>query len=919
MRLSVALACTVAMVVASWGIPTGWAQEAAGPESANGDAAPSAEGKGAEGNGGGKEEKKPDFPPIDEVTKEAEKLPEGMWQLYKKQDTLYGVIPSSQFEKPFMLNVSIAKGIGQGSIVAGMTVWEAPLYWKLSDKKIFLVEKNVRHTAPKNEPISSAVEAGFSDSIIAALPIKGKSGGNYLVDLGDFFFTDYIGLGRQLMFTLGSGYSLDRNRSTWGPIKTFPQNLTLQVAATYSGGAMMDIRTVADSRAVPISIHYDVSSLPSTGYKPRLADERMGYFLTALKDYSLKGSEQPFLRYVNRWHLEKADPKADVSPPKKPIVFYIEKSVPYEYRPIVREGILEWNKAFEKAGFLNAIEVRYQEDDAEWDAEDVRYNTIRWMTGEATYAIGPSRVNPETGQIYDADILVASSWLQYFEQVYENLFDTDDAAIQVLSHDERPTTLDEYVQALRRFNPREHGDDLEREFDIYRCDYARGFQQQLALAALAAAENGDDEPKQKGVPQEFIRQGLKELIMHEVGHTLGLRHNFKSSSVVSLDEMNDKEAIEKKGLVGSVMDYSLVNIAPEGEEQGYYFTPTLGPWDYLAIEYGYKPVNGNGEAELKDLQEIASRAAEPQHAYATDGDVMRDIDPLVNRRDMSDDPLGWAKLRAGIANNLWDGLVDRVVDEGDSFQKARTAFYISLSDQQQGMYFASRYIGGMYFNRLHKGDAEDKSVFEVVSYDKQKEALDFICQEALSDTSYDFDADLLANLAPNRWDHWGSSQSFRMDTPVHELVLSGQLRILGRLFSIGVLDRIHDGALYVGEDEDVFTLDLLYKQVTDSIFSELETDPASAEWDAKNPYISGFRRDLQRYFLKYFLLEDVLNPWPGMPQDARSVAWSTLNDLKVKLDTVAEADLDGLSQAHVRESQARVNKALDAAFAVVNY
>lgn len=875
------------------------------------------------------EKEKPEFQPIADVVKDAEKS-DGFLTLYRSKDKLWMEISESNFEKPFMMSVSIAKGIAQGDLVAGMTWTESIFYWKKADNKIFLVDKNVRHTAPKSSPIRAAVDRGFGDSVIAAFGIQGKSGDKYLVDLAEFLFTDYSMVGQALSGVVGKGYMLDRKRTTWGTYKVFPLNVEIEVDATYAGGTARDLRTVSDSRSIAITQHYSFSEIPKTDYKPRAADDRIGFFLTAVKDYSKGGTEEPFVRYINRWKLEKADPKASLSPPKKPIVFYIEKSVPYEFRPIVRAGLEEWNKAYEKAGFVNAIEVRYQEDGAEWDAEDVRYNTIRWMTGEAGYAIGPSRVNPETGEIYDADILVDSGWLQYFEWQYKTFAETA-AGMKALEDDsDAPETLAAFAQHLSDKNNLASSENELRA--LHRCEYAEGLREQMAIAALATlvrAENGDDESADKSddkkevVMEEFIRQGLKELIMHEVGHTLGLRHNFKSSSVVALGDLHNKELTAKTGLVGSVMDYSMVNIAPKGVEQGYYFTPTLGPWDYLAIEYGYSEV-GKGKKGEDPLEAIAARAAEPQHAYATDGDVMRDIDPLANRRDMSDDPLAFAQQREEIIEELWDGLLDNTIEDGEGYQKVRNAFMYTLSHQQVNTYHASRYVGGFYFNRNHKGDPGEKPVFDIVPAARQREALRFVCEDALSDTAYDFDPKLLARLAPNRWDHWGSESPFRMDAPVHDIVLSGQLQVLSRIFSSNVLNRVHDGMLYIEDGGDVFTLDEIYRDVTDAIFSELGQDPTSKSWSGSDPYISSYRRNLQRAYLKYVLLDHVLDPSFNLPQDARSVAWATLRDLRDRLLPVvraskSDAPLDALSAAHLEESLERVNKALDAAFSVTNF
>ncbi len=868
--------------------------------------------------------KKPPFPPISDVLKDGTKM-EGFISLYKKDEKLYAEIPNSTLEKPFMMSVSVAGGVAQGYLVSGMTRDESIYYWKLADSRVFLVKKNVRHIAKTGDPIHKAVAEDFSDSVIAALPLRAKSDRAVVVNLGDFLFTDYGMIGKDLRSVFGSDYNLDSKRTTWGSIKTFPDNVEIEVAATYSGKTWKDLRTVADSRAVSITLHYSFSAIPKSDYKPRQADDRIGFFLTVRKDYSLKGSEAPFSRFVNRWKLEKADPSADISPPRKPIVFYIEKSVPYEYRPIVREGVLEWNKAFEKAGFINAIEVRYQEEGAGWDAEDVRYNTIRWMTGEARYAIGPSRTNPLTGEIYDADILVDSNWLRTFEVQYKAFVEQPESSGARLgeSGPANAETLDAFIKQLESgasaVRPVEDGRDL------YRCEYALGLREQMGIGALAAAVRGEV-PEKKGLPQEFIRQGLKELIMHEVGHTLGLRHNFKASSTIPFEDLHNKELSSKNGLTGSVMDYSLVNVAPKDEEQGHYFTPTLGAWDYLAIEYGYKQLQAkSADDKKKALQQIAERAAQPKYAYGTDEDISSDVDPLVNQRDMSDDPLAFSMQRVEIVTGLWDGLLDKLTEPGEGYQKARTAFFYTLRDMQRSLYHSSRYVGGFYVNRNHRGDEGERPVLEIVPAAKQREALDFVCANALSDAAFDFDPEMLTRLAPNRWNHWGSGMPSRLDLGIHETVLAGQLRIINRLFSSKVLSRIEGAGLYVKADEDVITVADVYQRVTETTWSELDKDLAAETWSASNPFISGYRRNLQRAFLKYVLLNHLLNPPSSLPQDARSVAWAAVAELGEDLEALLQkADqnavaLDPLSDAHLRESQIRIKKALEAAFSVQNY
>ena len=811
---------------------------------------------------------------------------QGYFTLYEKKENLYCEIKPSQLNKPFLLMASIARGIGSGYILSGMTMDEWLLEWKRVGDKVHLVRKNVRFRADKGSPIGEAVNLGYSDSVLFALKLESvhPQRNSLLVNISPVFISDLLPLAGNL-----GGARFDKTRSTWGAIKAFPKNVELRVNAVYSGGGSR--QTVPDSRGMQVAIHYSLAQLPNNNYQPRLADDRMGHFMTTVKDYSLQTSDEPFIRYVNRWHLEKADKDAKLSPPKEPIIFYIEKTVPHRFRPYVRQGILEWNKAFEKAGFIDAIEARIQQDHEDWDPEDARYNTIRWIVG-ASFAIGPSRVNPLTGQILDADILVGESWIRYWQREWTTFFEE-------LEHE--------------REHPIEHD-------SRFHCQMATGLARQMGfmasvLQARGAMQDGGE------LPEEFIGEALKALIMHEVGHTLGLRHNFKASTIHTLDEINKQKG---KALVGSVMEYDAVNIAPEGKKQGHYYSPTIGPWDYWVVEYAYKPVSGNKpEAELPELQKIASRAAASELRYGTDGDASayqnRDLDPLVNRWDIGSDPLEFAKQRREIVAGLWDEIGDKVTTDGMGYQRVRSAFRSLLGEYNSSMYLAARFIGGQYHHRDHKGDKDGRLPYVPVSAKKQREALAFIKEHALSDKVFDFPPELLNSIAITRWSDWGTSSnnSSRLDYPVHDVILRSQSQILRRLLDANVLSRVQDTELKFS-GEDVFTMPELFTGITDAVWVELDKNADAKQWTNSDAFISSFRRGLQREHLKQ-LIKLVLDADSGTPEDGRSLARLHLTQINDRLKNVlqtSKAKLDEYSVAHLEESQDRVDKALAANFNV---
>ena len=654
-----------------------------------------------------------------------------------------------------------------------------------------------------------------------------------------------------------------------------------------------------------VNVHYSISRLPDTGYQRRMADDRVGYFLTVVKDYSKILGDDRFVRYINRWDLRKAEPKADVSPPKTPIIFWVEKTVPYKYRQAVREGILEWNKAFEQAGFSDAIEVRQQPDDATWDPEDINYNTFRWITASAGFAMGPSRVNPITGQILDADIIFDADFLQYWKFNYEVV-----TAESVAAATGGPLDLESYREELKRLPPR------LRHNHAFGCSCSRGMAQQLAIASvLVESEDGPDTKEKRDEEiEKLILQGLKGVVMHEVGHTLGLRHNFKASTYLTLEEVNDPAKTDATGLAASVMDYLPVNLAPKGEEQGAYFSAVVGPYDYWAVEYGYKPLSGNEEEELK---KIASRGAEPALHYGTDEDTRGiDPDPLTNRFDLGKDPIAYARQRVALIDEAWPDVVDRVTGEGDGYQRARRAFNILLSDHGKAMHFAARFIGGVYVHRDHRGDPDARPPYVVVDRKKQREAMMVLEERVFGQESYQFPPELYNYLGHSNWLHWGTDVSTRVDYPVHETILAWQDRVLAQLMSSVTLARLVDSELKVPADEEAFTAAELIERLTGVVFSELDgkelDGKGDGEYTNRKPAINSLRRALQRRYLRR--LSDLAMGNTPSPEDCRSVAYVELEALETRVDKVlaGKTRLDTYSRAHLVQTAALIRKVLEA-------
>jgi hypothetical protein len=818
------------------------------------------------------------------------KVVEGLFMLYRKDTKLYAELGSAHYNTNYIVLISIARGVGQGVLMPGMT-WKNDEDWvwqfRKVENRVLIVRRNFRFRAKSGSPQAGAVQNAYTDSVLFSLPIAAKGpGGGDLVDLSTVFLSDLPQISQAM-----PGFSFSKPRSLWSEVKGFKDNTELQVAATYSSSGTRNLVAVPDSRAVTISVHYSISKLPKTGYVPRLADERIGYFVTAAMDYSKKTHNDRFVRFINRWRLTKADTSAERSPAKKPIVFWIENTVPFKYRKPIREGVLEWNKAFESAGIVDAIEVRQQPDKADWDPEDINYNTVRWITAGEGIAYGPSRVNPITGEILDSDILIDADYVHYPQELYETY---------------RGHAGPGAPNARKTFFPMR--DLAGHGFDC-RCQLHGGLARELQLGATVLAQKSNPAEIEK-----LIVQQLKSTIMHEVGHALGLRHNFKASTNLSIGQLNDANYVREHGSVASVMDYIPANMVLDGGAQGDYYPQTIGTYDYWAIEYGYKQLPGGSPGgELPYLMKIASRSGEPGLAYASDEDTRSiDPDPLSERFDLGKDPVEFARHRAKLVAQQMPGLVDRVTKEGENYYQARRSFGILLSTHGLAMDSAARMIGGVEVHRHHKGDKGARPPFVVIDAKRQRDALTLLEEEVFKDKPFRFPPELYNHLASPRWIHWGTSLTDRVDYPVHRVIGMWQQYILGRLLASITLTRLYDAELKVPRDQDAFTTAELIQRLRKAIFSEVANMEPGA-YTNRQPAISSLRRNLQRMLLRH--LADLAMGNSRAPDDCHTIAYSELIVLEREIQAVlknGQIKLDEYSRAHLWETAARIVKVLHA-------
>lgn len=862
----------------------------------------------------------PDLQPFDKVIKKTQKL-EGLFTLYRNQEAgkLYAEIRPNQLNENYLTTITLESGVGESGLYSGLPAKDFLFQLRRVNQNLHFVVPNTYFRTRPGDPMQRSIDRSFSDSVLAALPIKSihPKRKTLLVDLSPLLLGDFAELTPIVSWMLDTSYSIDANRSYFGPVKAFPANVEVESVYGFSSeGASPEessyISSVPDSRALTLRVHYSFSELPkNNGYRPRLADDRIGYFITAYQDFSDDNRPEPFVRYINRWNLEKQDPDAVISPPKQPIVFWIENTVPLEYRDAVREGTLMWNRAFEKIGFRDAIEVKQMPDNATWDPADIRYNTIRWFNSfDTAFAMGPSRVNPLTGEILDADIIVDANFIRFLKQGFNTLVAQSQPASKAsknlcaLAQVQPPylrasedTTEDKLPAAVSRFARRLHEQDACYSTEIAH-QFAAG---RLSLALMQNAMPSGTEM------QKYVHQFMRELIAHEVGHTLGLRHNFHASTMLHPNNLNNTKLTQSKGLVGSVMDYSAANLAPPGMKQGDYFTPVVGPYDEWAIAYGYKQIAATvPQGELRELKAIAQQAATPELAYGTDEDMIAGVDPEVNVFDLSGDTLLYSQWQMDNAREMWKRLEKRYPIPGESYTEVRDVFdtiffyYVGYALQ------ANNYVGGQSLSRYHGGDASDRLPLEPIPADRQRQALALLQKYVFDDTTFQFSPQLLNKLAPSRWNHWGTSVPiFNLDYPLHDRVLFLQSIVLRDLLSGERLARIKDTELKAAPGQAI-ALPELFETLQTNIWKEV------VQPDQPLTSLSSLRRGLQREHLN--LLTNMVLRKRRVPEDARTLAWYQLRQLHSSLgDTLRKGrNLDLYTKAHLEETRDRIDKTLSA-------
>ena len=838
--------------------------------------------------------------PFKDVLKDSQEVA-GLFKMHRKDEKTWIELTPEQLDKPFFFSMNIPRSVGERGLYGGQMVgpWNSvsvgahiAVFHKIGNQ-VQLIAKNAQFFAAEGTPQARFVEQSFSDSLIASAPTVSLAHPEtkaILIDADALLFADLPGYSTSLERAFRMPFALDTKNTSIARVTNTDAMTSVQVTAHFAVPKIAPPPltppptptppppvTTPDPRSLFVGFQYNFTKLPEQPMHARPADPRVGHFTITRIDFTDDITAKPRAYFVDRWRLEKKDPSAALSEPKEPIIYWLDKNVPEKYRKSVTDGILEWNKAFEKAGFRDAIVVKQQTEQDDFDTMDSRHASVRWFTGaDAGFAIGPSHVDPRTGEIIDADIGMSDVFAR-------------GARRQVAEDFTRPVG-GEIAQTIQL------GDPMLAERGFLTCNYMQQGAHEMHFAFDVLEARGLD---MAGPEAEAVAQGyVKAVIMHEVGHTLGFRHNFRASTIYGAKQVSDPEFTRKNGITGSVMDYTPFNLAAKGEVQAEYSMSTLGPYDYWAIEYAYKPIEP--AEEKAELARIASRSTEPLLAYATDedagyGNLAIGIDPDANRFDLGSDPLEYYRKRMKLSRELWERLQTMKLATGESYERLTRSFAAGFNQLAQVAPLAAKFVGGVRHVRDFAGS--ERALYEPTPVARQREALSVITNDLFQVDSFRFKPEFVSRLGI---DHFARPRN--PDVSVANAVLKVQTAVLDQLMSDQVSTRLLDSQEKVADRGKLLRLSDLYDTLDGAIWAELRTGKE----------ITAMRRNLQREHLRR-VAAMLVRPSPTAPADARSLARDGAIELQSRIRVaLAKGTQSRESRAHLRESYDTLSEAIKA-------
>lgn len=777
--------------------------------------------------------------PYSEVITEDAETDQGLFDVHKIDKDYFYEIPDSLLSREMLLVSRVAETqdeIGYGGEKLNTQV----VRWQKKNDNILLRHVSYENVASDSLPVYEAVQNSNFEPIIASFDVKslGKDSAGVVIDVTELFASDIPALGLQ------SGQReqyrvrrLDTDRSFIEHINSYPENIEARNWLTYEAS---NPPSNASTGTISMEINHSMILLPKEKWETRSYDQRVGYFSIQQTDYGTERHKAEDVQYVTRYKLVPSDKEAyldgELVEPEKKIVYYIDPATPKEWRPYLKQGVEDWQKAFEAAGFKNAIIAKdppSKEENPEWSPEDVRYSVIRYFASDIQNAYGPHVHDPRTGQILESDI----GWYHNVMNLLRNWY---------------------FVQT--------------------------------------AAANPDARAVQ--FKDEVMGELIRFVSAHEVGHTIGLPHNYGSSYAYPVDSLRSPTFTEKHGTAPSIMDYARFNYIAQPGDGVEDFHPAVGEYDKWSIKWGYTwfPEDMSEEEKVAKLNEwTRERADDPRYFYGQQ--TGNKIDPRSQNEDLGNDAMKASEL--GIANlkRITSNLVEWTERDGENFAELEELYNNVVGQWNRYMGHVTKNVGGVYEN--HKTYNQDGPVYTFVPQKTQQRAMDFLVDYGFMTPDWLLEEDILDRI----------NQSTVIDD-----MRSAQVRVLNDLTDPQRIARLIE--FDARSSEDTYDAFEMMDDVRNGIWSELSNNSA----------IDVHRRNLQRAYLErmeYLMNEEL----PSIPDAFKDfLGWTDVNvsqsdirpivrnQLQILLDDVQNTKnrvSDRATGAHLADVEVRIDNILN--------
>lgn len=768
------------------------------------------------------------------ITDEAE-TDEGLFDVHKIDEDFFYEIPDSLLSREMLLVSRIAETqheIGYGGEKLNTQV----VRWQKKNDQVLLRHVSYENVASDSLPVYEAVQNSNFEPIIASFDIEslGEDSSGVVIDVTDLYSTDVQALGlRDYQRERYRVRRLDTKRSFIEHINSYPRNIEARNWMTYEAA---NPPSSASTGTISMEINHSMVLLPDEKMDPRPFDQRVGYFSIQKTDYGADAHKAKEVQYVTRYKLVPKDKEAyldgELVEPVNPLVYYIDPATPEKWRKYLKQGVEDWQKAFEAAGFKNAIIAKdppTEEEDPDWSPEDVRYSVIRYFASDVQNAYGPHVHDPRTGQILESDI----GW-------YHNV-----------------------MNLLRNWY----------------------FVQTAAANPEARAVQFEDE-----VMGELIRF----VSAHEVGHTIGLPHNFGSSYAYPVDSLRSPSFTSTHGTAPSIMDYARFNYVAQPGDGVESFGPAIGEYDKWAVKWGYTwfPEDMSKEERVAKLNEwTRERAGNPLYFYGSSSN-----DPRSQTEDLTNDAMRASELGVANLKRITDNLLEWTNREGANYEELEELYGQIIGQWSRYTGHVLNNIGGVY--ETDKTHSQEGAVYEFVSQEKQKRAMDWLADYGWASPTWMLNYEVLDRIN---------------ESSVVDDIRSRQTSLLNQVADPGMLGRLIEWD--ARSDGDTYTPYELMDDIRNAIWSEL---------DSNDPEIDVFRRNLQRGYIER--MEYLMTEEPSIPpqfrqyfsinvdvsqSDIRPIVREQLQILQDNItDAIRNTD-DRATRTHLIDAEQRIEDVLD--------